>query len=136
MKSARLIIALATTMLALSVPAAAERIAPTARWAGQTGNVGGGDSGYICSQETLDTFWDSREIGNPKPDIDFSRELAVFYLGSGGLHLMELSLEEGGNLVAVYVQAPTVSRYPNYLIFTVPRDGIKSLNGIPVTCPE
>jgi hypothetical protein len=136
MKSARVIVAVVTMMLALPLPVSAERITPSARWAGQTGKIGDGDSGYLCNQQSLSEFWRSREIGNPKPDIDFSHELAVFYLGSGGLHLMELSVEEGGNLVAVYVQAPTVSRYPNYLIFTVPRDGIKSINGVPVSCAE
>lgn len=131
-----MIVAFAGTILAGPQLAEAGKIAPIARWGGQAGKVGSGSSGYMCSQDDLKDFWKKWEIAKLKPKIDFNRVLAVFYLGSGGPHLMNLSLEEGGNLVAEYVQTPTVSRQPNYLIFTVPRYGVKSINGIPVTCSE
>ncbi len=130
------IVAFATTILAGPQLAEAGTIAPIARWGGQAGKVGSGHSGYMCSQDDLNEFWKKWEIAKPKPKIDFKRELAVFYMGYGGPHLMNLSLEESGNLVAEYVESPTVSRQPNYLIFTVPRYGVKELNGIPVTCSE
>lgn len=130
------IVAFGATILAGPQLAEAGKIAPIARWGGQTGKIGSSGSGYMCSQDDLEEFWKKWEIAKPKPKIDFNRELAVFYLGSGGPHLMNLSLEDSGNLAAEYVQTPTVSRQPNYLIFTVPRYGVKSLNGIPVTCSE
>jgi hypothetical protein len=130
------IVAFAATILAGPQLAEAGKIAPIARWGGQAGKVGSGDSGYICNQYNLKEFWQKWEIAKPTPQIDFNRELAVFYLGSGGPHLMNLSLEESGNLVAEYVQTPTASRQPNYLIFTVPRYGVKSLNGIPIMCSD
>jgi len=123
--------------LAASVPlAVAAEISPMARWAGQVGKVGSGGSGHFCSPDELQAFWHDWQIAQPKPDIDFARQLAVFHMGSGGPHLMSLRREEGGNLVAEFVQTPTASRYPNYLIVTVPRDGISSLNGIPLACSE
>jgi hypothetical protein len=112
------------------------KITPIAHWGGQTGKIGSGDRGYICNQDNLNGFWKKWEIAKLKPKIDFNKELAVYYLGSGGPHLMNLSLDESGNLVAEYVESPTVSLQPNYLIFTVLRHGIKSLNGIPVMCSE
>lgn len=116
--------------------AEAGEITPIARWGGQVGKIGGGGSGYFCSQVDLDAFWSKWDISRPKPEVEFDRQLAVFYMGSGGPHLMRLLFEEGGNLVAEFVEAPTFSRQPNYLIFTVARQEIRSLNGTPVTCPE
>lgn len=129
-------VAFAATIFSGAQLAEAGELAPIARWGGQAGKVGDGSSGYMCSQDDLNEFWEKWEIAKPKPTIDFDRELAIFYMGSGGPHLMSLSLEESGNLVAVYVQLPIASRHPNYLIYTVPRLGIKSINGDPVLCSE
>jgi hypothetical protein len=131
-----LVITIMIAIMAAPLHAESVKITPIARWAGQTGKIGSGDSGYICNKDRLNEFWNRWAIAKPKPHIDFSTDLAVFYMGSGGPHLMDLSLEEAGNLLAVYVQTPTASRYPNYLIFTVSRHGIKSLNGMPVICAE
>ena len=132
----KVIVAFTVAILAGAQLAQAGKIVPIARWAGQAGKVGSGNSGYLCTQDDLKEFWKKWEIAKPMPKMTFGRELAVFYMGSGGPHLMNLVLEESGNLVAEYVQTPTVSRHPNYLVFTVPREGIKRINGAPVTCPR
>lgn len=63
--------------------AEAHTIAPLARWGGQTGKVGSGGSGYFCNQDDLRAFWKEWKIAQREPDINFDRELAVFYMGSG-----------------------------------------------------
>lgn len=130
------LVACALALVAAAPLAKAAEISPIARWAGQVGKVGSGDSGYFCSPDALQAFWRNWQIAQPQPDVDFARQLAIFHMGSGGPHLMSLRREEGGDLVAEFVQTPTASRYPNYLIVTVPRDGIISLNGTPLACPE
>ena len=121
------------------------KIAPVHQWAGQVGTTTAITTskqpegpaaattnewgGCLLSEEELDKFLRHWEITNAMPKINFQEDLALFYLGHGGPVLMRLAVEDEGNLVTDYVQTPTWSLALNYLITSVSRAGIKSVNG-------
>lgn len=102
------------------------------QWTGQIKKQGAESKNYLASEKDLGDLWTHWEIRSPPPSIDFRKDFAVVYTGHGGLVLMELTLEKDGNLVAKFVQAPTMSYWPQYLIVAVKRAAVRSINGKPL----
>ena len=105
-------------------------ITPSRQW---TGHV---DPSLGCAEflteADLKKLWRDARLEAPMPAIDFRKELALCTMGHGGPVLMRLVVEGNGNLVPQYVQKPTWSPHLNYLITSVKREGIRSVNGKPI----
>ena len=128
----KLAIIIAATF-ALNADASEPRtVTPSGQWAGQVGAKIAGCAETLLSEEALKDLWLDAEIKGPMPTIDFRKEFALCYMGHGGPALMRLAIEPGGNLVPQYVQKPTWSERLNYLITSVKREGVRSVNGRPI----
>lgn len=105
-----------------------KKVTPGRNWTGQVGRLS--VCGECIQNETdLKRFWYYWAIREPMPKIDFKEEFAIVSMGHGGPHLMEMTLDGAGNLETKYVQTPTWSPHLNYLITSVKRKGIRSVNG-------
>ena len=107
-------------------------ILPVKRGSGQAGTETAACGESLQSTAELEKCWRDSKIAAPLPAIDFAIEIALVYMGHGGPHLMRLTLEEDGNLVPHYVQTPTWSARMNYLVTSVRRQDVKSVNGKPL----
>ncbi|HET7712385.1 MAG TPA: hypothetical protein VFL80_10690 [Thermoanaerobaculia bacterium] len=109
-----------------------KKVASVRSWSGQVGTVPSRCGECLLNEADLKRFWYYWAIPAPMPKIDFKEEFAIFFMGHGGPHLMEMTLDGDGNLETKYVQTPTWSPRLNYLITTVKRRGIRSVNGQPL----
>ena len=110
--------------------AASRKITPIKMFEGQTRKRGTDDlSRYLLSDMQLQEFWKNWAIEDPRPSVNFKDQFVLFYLSNGGPHLLELNLEDNGNLKAVFVSTPIWGPLLNYLIVIINRTGIKSVNG-------
>ena len=105
------------------------RVIPVESWSGQAGTETAACGESLQSTAELEKCWRDSKIAAPLPAIDFASEIALVYMGHGGPHLMRLTLEENGNLVPHYVQTPTWSARMNYLVTSVKRQDVRSVNG-------
>ena len=106
-------------------------ISPIRQWTGHVDASLGGCADLLTEAD-LKRIWRDARLATPMPAIDFRRELALCTMGHGGPVLMRLVVEGNGNLVPHYVQKPTWSPHLNYLITSVKREGIRSVNGKPI----
>ena|GEM_PF-843733 len=90
-------------------------------------------STIITSTTELQKLWTSWKIKGKRPKIDFTRQLAAIVTSRGsGLNMMT-SLEADGNLKVNGFGTMDLRPGFRYVISTFNREGIKSVNGKPLT---
>ena len=85
----------------------------------------------IASTKALENLWKEWKISDTMPNVDFAKELVVVTTSRGSKLKMSLSIEKGDLKVGGF---GTLDLRPGfrYVLATVVRDGITTVNGKPV----
>jgi hypothetical protein len=106
-------------------------VKPTREWKGSVGDEALWKEAppYITTAEALEKLWNAWKIGDKRPDVDFSKEIVVLSTTRGSKARLFASLDEKGNLVVGGMATRDFVPGFRYVIATVSRAGVKTVNG-------
>jgi uncharacterized lipoprotein YbaY len=86
--------------------------------------------GSITSIKELEKLWEAWKISDPMPTVDFAKEIVVVSTTQGSRLRLALVLDDGsGNLMVGGVGTRDLRPGFRYVIGTVSREGVKTVNG-------
>ena len=83
----------------------------------------------ISSADALAKLWKDWNITAPMPEVDFSREIVVVTTTRGSRLRLMLTLDDNGNLEVGGISTRDLRPGFRYVIATVSREGVKTVNG-------
>jgi hypothetical protein len=84
----------------------------------------------ITSVKELEKLWETWKISDPMPTVDFAKEIVVVSTTQGSRLRLALVLDDGsGNLMVGGVGTRDLRPGFRYVIGTVSREGVKTVNG-------
>lgn len=122
-------------LAALAVPAARaekKQIRTTRMYSGSVENekLIKGVGEVITDAKQFQRVWELWKIGTKMPTVDFTKELVLVVHSRGGsLRLANVTLDEKGNLQALGFGTLDLRPGFRYVLATVPRAGVKTVNG-------
>jgi len=133
--SARALAALAlVAVLSTPGPALAEKrqVEPTRTWKGSVVDENRMPKELplvIFSGAKLQELWERWQIKEPLPQVNFARELLVAVATPGSVLRLALTLDDRGNLEVGGMSSMDLRPGFRYVIATVSRAGVKTVNG-------
>jgi hypothetical protein len=120
-------------LAAVSVPEAAaqkKKVAVVKKWSGSVEDEKGTKPEVITSAKGLEAVWKAWKVAGETPKVDFAKEIvvAVYSVGSK-LNLAGATLDEKGNLVVLGFGTRDIRPGFRYVLGTVSREGVKTVNG-------
>jgi hypothetical protein len=112
-------------------PGGKNPVRPTREWSGSVADetLERAAPAYIVNTRALVNLWREWNIAGPVPSVDFSRELIVLTTTRGSQLRLILSVDENGNLEVGGLATRDLRPGFRYVIATVSRVGIKTVNG-------
>jgi hypothetical protein len=83
----------------------------------------------------LQELWERWQIKEPMPQVNFARELVVAVTTSGSVLRLALTLDDRGNLEVGGMSSMDLRPGFRYIIATVSRAGVKTVNGKKLEAP-
>ena len=133
--SARALAALAlVAVLSTPGPALAEKrqVEPTRTWKGSVVDENRMPKELplvIDSGAKLQELWERWQIKEPLPQVDFSKELVLVATSRGSILHLSPTLDDKGDLTDVGIASMDLRPGFRYVIATVSRAGVKTVNG-------
>jgi hypothetical protein len=117
-------------LFAAEVRAQPKNVKLTNTWKGSVDDVAlkKGVPEVIVSEKTLEKVWKSWKVGAKMPKIDFTKEIVILGTTSGSLLNLSARLDDKGNLQIIGFGTADFGPGFRYVIATVPRDGVKTVN--------
>lgn len=84
---------------------------------------------YIVNSKDLEKLWKTWDIKEKLPEIDFSKELLLIETTRGSRLNLKATLDEKGNLQALGLATRDLRPGFRYVMITVSKTGVKSING-------
>ena len=84
---------------------------------------------YIVNSKDLEKLWKSWDIKEKLPEIDFSKELLLIETTRGSRLNLKATLDEKGNIQALGLATRDLRPGFRYVMITVSKTGVKSING-------
>ena len=84
---------------------------------------------FITNSKDLEKLWKSWDIKEKLPEIDFSKELLLIDTTRGSRLNLKATLDEKGNIQALGLATRDLRPGFRYLMITVSKTGVKSING-------
>lgn len=121
-------------MLALATNAIAEERKPLEtlkEWRGDNPNEALSKEApkYIVNSKDLEKLWKTWDIKEKLPEIDFSKELLLIETTRGSRLNLKATLDEKGNIQALGLATRDLRPGFRYVMITVSKTGVKSING-------
>ena len=121
-------------MLALATNAIAEERKPLEtlkEWRGDNPNEALSKDApkYIVNSKDLEKLWKTWDIKEKLPEIDFSKELLLIETTRGSRLNLKATLDEKGNIQALGLATRDLRPGFRYVMITVSKTGVKSING-------
>jgi hypothetical protein len=121
-------------VLALAIPAAhAEKknVAPTQTWKGSVDDDALSKDAPVCivNGADLGKLWQAWKIADKAPEVDFSKEIVIVQTTKGSILNPSFRLDEKGNLEILGMATMDYLPGFRYVICSVPRDGVKTVDG-------
>ena len=118
----------------LSSPARAEKraVKPTREWSGSVADhsLAADAPDYVANGEDLASLWNQWGIADELPTIDFSQELVVLATTRGSrLRLLTTLDDATGDLGVGGIATRDLRPGFRYVIATISREGVKTVNG-------
>jgi len=112
--------------------AAEKAIEPTMSWKGSVADreLLGKPPVVITSAEAWQALWTGWKLEGESPKVDFEKELVVVQTTVGGLLNLIVKLDDGGDLKVLGLATRDLRPGFRYVLATVPRVGIKTVNGL------
>jgi hypothetical protein len=104
----------------------------TKEWSGSVADeaLQKGAPGVIASAKDLEALWKSWKIDGKQPEVDFSKEMVVITTSAGTKLKLAAVLDDAtGNLQVLGVGTRDLAPGFRYVIGTVSREGVKTVNG-------
>jgi hypothetical protein len=127
------ILVLSAAAAALSAPAARADAKPvkfTNQWKGSVDDekLKQGAPECIVSAKALEKLWTDWKIAGKPPEVDFTKEIVVVGTTAGSRYNMGARLDDNGDLQVGGIATDDLVPGFRYVIATVPREGIKTVN--------
>jgi hypothetical protein len=90
-------------------------------------------SGFINDAKSLEKLWKAWKLADKPPEVDFQKELVLVAVTRGSRLQMSANLDEKGDLKVLAIATRDLRPGFRYVLVTVKREGIKSVNGKPLT---
>ena len=84
---------------------------------------------YIVNSKDLEKLWKTWDIKEKLPKIDFSKELLLIETTRGSRLNLKATLDEKGNIQALGLATRDLRPGFRYVMITVSKTGVKSING-------
>jgi hypothetical protein len=84
---------------------------------------------FISDAKELAKLWTSWKVGDKVPDIDFNKEIVVVSTTVGSKLSLSCKLDDKGNLQVLGLGTRDLVPGFRYVIATVSRDGVKTVDG-------
>jgi len=84
---------------------------------------------YIVNSKDLEKLWKTWDIKEKLPEIDFSKELLLIETTRGSRLNLKATLDEKGNIQALGLATRDLRPGFRYVMITVSKTGVKSING-------
>jgi predicted small integral membrane protein len=84
---------------------------------------------FITNSKDLEKLWKSWDIKEKLPEIDFSKELLLIETTRGSRLNLKATLDEKGNIQALGLATRDLRPGFRYVMITVSKTGVKSING-------
>jgi hypothetical protein len=126
------LLSLPALFLTLSIAhAEAKEVKATKQWAGSVENdeLAKEAPAFIADAKELEKLWKSWKIEEKVPKVDFDKVLVVVMTTGGSRINFGAKLDEKGNLSLVGMATLDLVPGFRYIIATVSREGVKSVNG-------
>jgi hypothetical protein len=108
-------------------------IQPTNRWMGSNRDETAGKempaNGVITTAKEFEKLIKAWNVAEKAPEVDFENEIVLVATTRGGRLSLNASLEENGNLKALAIATRDLRPGFRYVILSVPKKGIKTVNG-------
>jgi hypothetical protein len=109
---------------------------PTGEWRGSVDDLAllkkSPPQSYITDQKTFAALWGAWKVGPKLPKIDFAKEIVLIATTQGSNVGLTARLGEKGDLKVDSVATSDLGVGFRYRIVSVPREGVKSINGKPL----
>jgi hypothetical protein len=83
----------------------------------------------VVDAKALEKLWRAWKIEGEAPKVDFKRELLILTTTSGSKLRLSASLDDKGNLAVLGLSTRDLRPGFRYVIATVSREGVKTVNG-------
>jgi hypothetical protein len=90
---------------------------------------------HVADAKTLEKLWKDWKAEGKVPDVDFKKEIVIVATTEGSRLKLSARLDEKGNLEVLGVATRDLVPGFRYVIATVSREGVKSVNGKEVKEP-
>jgi hypothetical protein len=84
---------------------------------------------YVADPKSLEKLWKKWDLGDKVPEVDFKKEIVLISTTSGSRLTLSAKLDDKGNLEAVGMATRDFADGFRYVIATVSRKGVKTVNG-------
>jgi hypothetical protein len=133
MRIVGLLVCLAGLVVALCVPQVHAQPAPVKfsnEWKGAVADEAlmKGAPECITSAKALEQLWKAWKIADKMPKVDFTKEIVVIGVTSGSKINLSARLDAKGNLEVLGLATRDLVPGFRYVIATVTRDGVKTVN--------
>ena len=124
-------------LLVLSVPevrAGKKAVKLTQQWKGSVADeaLQKGAPDFLADQKALEKLWKEWKIEHKLPKLDFRKELVILVTTKGSRLNLSAQLDDKGNLQVLGEQTADLRPGFRYVLATVPREGIKTVNKKPL----
>ena len=121
-------------MAAMTSQAHADKkaVKATKEWSGSVADeaLQKGAPDVIASAKDLEALWKAWNVDGKQPEVDFTKEIVVVITSVGTKLKLGAALDDAtGNLQVLGVGTPNVAPGFRYVIGTVSREGVKTVNG-------
>jgi hypothetical protein len=117
--------------LTSAVMAAKTPVKPVKEWKGSVDDVKlkKEAQGVITTQKDLEKLWKSWKVAGKAPEVDFEKEIVVVTTGDGSKLSLAMNLDDKGNLQVLGLATRDLVEGFRYVIATVSRKGVKTVDG-------
>jgi len=126
-----LVVLLGTGMVWGADPVPPKPVTPLKEWSGSVADLTLQKivPEVITTQKDLDNLWKTWAVAEAKPEVDFAKQMVVLTTTRGGRLRLTAALDDKGNLKVSGVATRDLRSGFRYVIATVNREGIKTVNG-------
>jgi hypothetical protein len=87
---------------------------------------------YISNAKAFEALWKAWKIGDKIPEVDFKTTLVLVQTTRGSALRVNASLDDKGDLKAVGLATRDLRPGFRYVLISVKKDGVKTVNGKPL----
>ena len=105
-------------------------VKPSKEWTGSVAdeNLATDAPACITSAKGLENLWKAWKLADKAPEVDFTKEIVILGTTSGSLLNLSARLTDKGDLQVIGFGTADFGPGFRYVIATVPRDGVKTVN--------